>query len=443
MGDAILQEWQHDIATRYFETYEALEEAFRERVAGLVPRFHAGPRVFWSDFQRLYEAPAKVPGKACQAYITSNPRDCLAFGTPLQVLRGAWLSATRHTAAPPDRPEQAAERFGLTDHLHQSIRSLSGGETVRLALAKAYLLANCADRLTVASPFSWLAMEHWEAFRRLAERYRACDTPVDLFALAGEDVMDPAPLAEAERPSPLVFALRLKGVALDLGSLVDHLHDRRITAAFAGCEERLVSPCLLCGGNGQGKSLLAKALTSAMPCSGEAFLSGPGGDRLRVRLLFQDVLNQTLMRTMRQLTARQKGNGLAEVYEALATRIRPQGTAGGQGGVPFDDRRRMAVPLSLLEIKMLLTALRLVDNGTALILDEPDWGLSRRDALAFVDAVVAVAHAHSVPVVLISHKPWWRRMAGSVCRVSKEAAAGEGAEGCLFQIRIHKEGRLP
>ena len=48
-----LPEWKHDIPTRYFATYEALENAFRERVAGLVPRYHAGTRVFWDDFQRL------------------------------------------------------------------------------------------------------------------------------------------------------------------------------------------------------------------------------------------------------------------------------------------------------------------------------------------------------------------------------------------------------
>ena len=32
-----MPEWKHDIPTRYFATYEALENAFRERVAGLVP----------------------------------------------------------------------------------------------------------------------------------------------------------------------------------------------------------------------------------------------------------------------------------------------------------------------------------------------------------------------------------------------------------------------
>ena len=437
-----MQEWRPDIPTRYFETYEALEEAFRKRVAGLVPRYHAGTRVFWNDFQRLYEAPTTAVGKTCQAYITSNPRDCLAFGTPLQVLRGAWLSASRRGAPPSETPEAAAQHFGLVDHLHQSIRSLSGGETVRLALAKTYLLAACAARLTVASPFSWLALEHWGDFRRLAARYRACETPLELFALTGEDVMAPASFERDDRPPPLEFGLRLAGARLDLGSLWDRLHDRRVTAAIAAREETLISPCLLCGDNGQGKSLLAKALAAAIPCAGEASLVGPSG-RLRARLLFQDVLNQTLMRTMRQLTPRQKGHGLAEAYDAIAAGVRQRRPAGGPALIPFADRRRDPMPLSLLEVKVLLSAVRLAETGSALILDEPDWGLSRREALAFVGAVVAAAHARSAPVILISHKPWWRPLAGSVRHVCKETAPPGGAGKCLFQIRVRNDGRAP
>ena len=85
--------WKADIPTHYFETYEGLEEAFRGRVAGLVPRYYAGTRVFWNDFQKLYNRPTADVLDGREVYITSNPRDCLAFGTPFQVLQGAWLTA--------------------------------------------------------------------------------------------------------------------------------------------------------------------------------------------------------------------------------------------------------------------------------------------------------------------------------------------------------------
>jgi hypothetical protein len=304
-----LLEWKHDIPTRYFATYEALEEAFRSRIAELVPRYHAGTRVFWDDFQQLYDNPAALAGDGGEAYITSNPRDCLAFGTPFQVLQGAWLSSSRENAVALEEPGRVAERFGLSGHLHQSIRSLSGGETVRLALAKAYLMAARATRLTVASPFSWLSLDHWSDFRDLADHYQSCGTALELFALDGEDSSTPAAGDDRPAAEPLTFSWRLQALQLDLGTLLDHLHNRPVWADVAPLDETLASPCLLSGDNGQGKSLIAKALASAMPYKGEATVYGPSGAR-RVRLLFQDVLNQTLMRSMRQLTLRENAKGV-------------------------------------------------------------------------------------------------------------------------------------
>jgi energy-coupling factor transporter ATP-binding protein EcfA2 len=222
---------------------------------------------------------------------------------------------------------------------------------------------------------------------------------------------------------------------VNLGSLLDRLHDRPVLAEVAPVEETLVSPCLLGGDNGQGKSLVAKALASAIPCRGEASLQGPGGP-LRARLLFQDVLNQTLMRSMPQLTRRGSGNGLAAAYDAVVAGIRQRAPETGDALRSFADRRCDPVPLSLLEIKVLLAAARIADQGALLILDEPDWGLSRCDALAFVGAVVSAAHQRSVPVMLISHKPWWQKRVGSMRWVSKETASSSSAKGCLFRIRI-------
>lgn len=431
---SVLQ-WKHDIPTRYFATYEALEDAFRERIAELLPRYHAGTSVFWDDFQRLYDSPTAVARDGGEAYITSNPRDCLAFGTPFQVLQGAWLSATRGNAAALEAPGRVAERFDLSGHLHQSIRSLSGGETVRLALAKAYLQATRATRLTVASPFSWLSLDHWGDFRSLADHYRSCGTALELFALEGEDSSTPATDDDGPAAEPLTFSWRLQGLQLDLGTLLDHLHDRPVWAGVAARDETLASPCLLCGDNGQGKSLIAKALASAMPYTGEAMVYGPNGPR-RVRLLFQDVLNQTLMRSMRQLTARGNAKDVAVAYDDILDGIRRRVPEAGGALIAFADRRRSNARLSLLEMKVLLAALRLSDQRAVLILDEPDWGLSRSDAVAFVTAVVSAAHARAVPVILISHKPWWWNLARSVRWVRKEAVPASAAEGCLFRVQI-------
>ena len=430
----MLVEWKADIPTRYFESYEALEEAFRERITGLVPRFHAGARVFWSDFQQLYDRPATDRSDAREVYITSNPRDCLAFGTPQQVLQGAWLTASRLADNAIDEPAQVAGRFGLGDHLHQPIRSLSGGETVRLALAKAYLQVTQASRLTIASPFSWLSLDHWNVFRYLAEVYRSRDTALELFALAGEDSVETAGY-DHEQPPPLPFTWRMQDLKLDLGTLMDRLFDRSVSAEVAPLEETLESPCLLRGDNGQGKSLLAKALAGALPFTGAIAIQGPDGP-MRTRLLFQDVLNQTLMRSVRQLMPLENESAVAPIYDHIlkaACQLRPAIKARVR---PFAGQRDGQTALNLLELKILLTALRLTDHRAVLILDEPDWGLSRADAVAFVVAVIAAAHARAIPLILISHKPWWHHMVRTVRWVHKEPMGEAGGPESLFRICV-------
>jgi hypothetical protein len=138
---------------------------------------------------------------------------------------------------------------------------------------------------------------------------------------------------------------------------------------------------------------------------------------------------------MPQLAPRGEDDGVAAAYDAIRDVIRHRAPLAGRTLSAFGERRHDAAPLSLLEMKILLTALRLVDHDGVLILDEPDWGLSRPDAVAFVAAVVRAAHDRGVPVILISHKPWWRNLARSIRRVSKQTVSS-GADGCLFRIRI-------
>jgi ABC-type Mn2+/Zn2+ transport system ATPase subunit len=259
---------------------------------------------------------------------------------------------------------------------------------------------------------------------------------LELFALEGEDSSTPATGDDGPAAEPLTFSWRLQGLQLDLGTLLDHLHDRPVWAGVASRDETLASPCLLCGDNGQGKSLIAKALASAMPYTGKATVYGPNGSR-RVRLLFQDVLNQTLMRSMRQLAAQGNAKDVAVAYDDILDGVRRRVPEAGDPLIAFGDRRRSNTRLSLLEMKVLLAAVRLSDQRAVLILDEPDWGLSRSDAVAFVTAVVSAAHARSVPVMLISHKPWWRNLARSVRWVRKEAVPASAAKGCLFRVQIH------
>ena len=244
-----------------------------------------------------------------------------------------------------------------------------------------------------------------------------------LFALKGED--SDQPVTDVEFPdSPLKdaidFSLCLEGLRIPLSSSLNPIYSKQTHAKAADFKASVHSPCLLVGGNGQGKSLIARVLAGAVSFHGRATITrakkiGPP------RLLFQDVITQTLLRSFSSIAnATMTTNGLepAALYEKLLTEYRAAYTDENKEDLPQ--------PLAgdtgfraLLEVKTMLIAVRLCGQPGALILDEPDWGLTRAVAVALVAAVVKVAHSCGIPVILISHKPWWRPIAKSVIRVER------------------------
>jgi ABC-type transport system involved in cytochrome c biogenesis ATPase subunit len=259
--------------TKYFDTYEAREEAFRSGVFSLIPRKHAGPKLFWMDFRgisidellKLIELPI--------AYITSNPRDCLAFGTPWQVLTAAQLRAMHQKEADAPSVENVARDFGVHENLFQPIRTLSGGETVKLAMAKAYLFAAFSQRLTIASPFSWLSRDNMFLFENLYRHYADIGIPIELLALDGEDSTKRYEFSDTQCniAFPRVgFSIVFQGVTIPLSSSLNPLQSQDTYAEVDDFEADLYSPCLIIGENGQGKSLIAKVVSGAISSQGMA-----------------------------------------------------------------------------------------------------------------------------------------------------------------------------
>ncbi len=422
-----------DAPVTYFPTYEALDRAFRRRVAGLTPRTHAGARLFWEDFRRLWDSAAARPPGAEEACITLNPRHSLAFGTPWQELQAAVMIAGPPPGAEAPSPEALAAVYGLGDQLHQPVRSLSGGEAVKLALARSHALAPGCRRLTIASPFSWLAAANRPLLERLLGHYRRLGRRLEIFALEGEDAPDPAPAAGVA-PAPLEFRLRIGRGQVLLGTPLEALRSPPAWAAVAETDTALSSPCLLTGANGAGKSLTAKALAGAVARQGE-WRIGRGAAPPRARLLLQDVLAQTLMRPLARLAREgdDGGGSAGELFQGILAGYRE--AMGEAAAAALPDGRR---PPTLVAIKAMLAAERLRRHPGALILDEPDWGLSRPAALALVGAVGQAAHRLEVPLVIISHKTWWTNLAASRLEVAKgrsgrtagftiSLAPGEGA----------------
>jgi len=414
----------------YYGTYEDREDAFARSAGNLVPCRYAGPERFWAEFREITgDRMERDAGSARTALITSNPRDCLAFGTPHQVLTGAALRTGAGMTA--SIVEVAADCYRLVRNLHQPLRTLSGGETVKLAMAKSSIAAVYSDKLCMASPFSWLSAANASLFDHMLEQYTRRSLPMELFALDGENSSEADRMANdlAAAIPPLTFGLRLEDAIVDLGGAVQVTGAPVTAAHFSDVDEILESPCFLYGDNGQGKSLLAKMLVGAVNASGDAMVSDPAPGA-RPRMMFQDVVGQVMSRSFAAMAANGWANGDTGLdrYRRLVDAFCRY--ADGLGPVDGESRPRLSPDSpSMLETKLLLAALRLNRSTSLLILDEPDWGVTRPDAFAFVLAVMDTAYMLGVPVLIISHKPWWSGFARSGIRVEKRYRETRGSSG--------------
>jgi energy-coupling factor transporter ATP-binding protein EcfA2 len=426
-------------STRYFKTYEEREEAFRKSVFSIIPRKYSGPRLFWKDFGRISTRELSKLIQQPVAYITSNPRDCLAFGTPWQVLTAVRICAQKTNKDFAPSAEKIARDFNLQENLYQPIRTLSGGEAVKLALAKSFISAKFSSRLIIASPFSWLSRDNTIYFKNLVQHYIDLGLPIELLALEGEDSKEQIEYKNRTVKNfgkQINFIITLNKVRISLSSSLNPMISQETYALVENLEAELLSPCLIIGDNGQGKSLIAKVLAGAIPFEGTGKIlceskSGPA------RLLFQDVITQTLLRSFDAIAAspfRMDEERPMELYEKIlkeylfyldnsVTKLPEIGSA--------DTSFR-----TLLEIKLILVAVRLCGQPCAIILDEPDWGLNRTSAIAFVSAIIEVAHSLGTPVFLISHKPWWQSIANSTILVRRSPKVIDREKNYFFQIEL-------
>ena len=430
-------------STVFFDRFEAREDAFRRLVDFKLARRYGGPALFWEDFREITSMVSDDRHGGLVASITSNPRDCLAFATAEQILRAALMSAGEECS---DRAvAEVASRFGLAGLLTQPIRTLSGGESVKLALAKIFISIPSCRMVVISSPFAWLSPANRRLLDTVVERCRRAGKTLSILAMEGENDLTPASSEENRIPiqRPVPFALKMSGARIPLTLSLNPLDDSVPYAAIADTDLEFESPCLISGENGQGKSLVARAVAGSLSLRGQAVVKterweGPAS------LLFQDVQTQTLMRSFEEIGA---GSGQADsasirsVFSEIAKAYNGAAGISRRDGDPgIGDFEASLHPL--IDVKALLVAARLAAAPSALVLDEPDWGLSRRSALRFVGAVIATAHRRDIPVMLISHKPWWRLMMCSRLLVSRsESRCQATGDEPVFTVFLRHGGR--
>jgi len=425
--------------TSFFHNYEDREDAFRQLVDLKLARRYGGPALFWKDFSHISSALLDSRENDFIAYITSNPRDCLAFATARQVLMAAFMAAGQ--AADEKDITETVQRFAIAGQLSQPIRTLSGGETVKLALAKTHVAMKSCAKMVISSPFTWLSAGNRHLLEDMVQQGGSSLKQIALLALDGEDDLSAASPGDPLRlPSQaaIPFSMEMAGVRVPLALSLNPLAAAVPHAAIKNTSLHLESPCLLAGENGQGKSLVARALAGSLSFQGTACIRTAGQEGT-ASLLFQDVLNQTLLRSFDSLASSMRGVN-REAVLVVYTKIQQEYALIAQD-TQTDKLTEINDPdedcHTLLDIKTVLVAARLAAFPAALILDEPDWGLTRRSSIGFVSAVLSVAHRQKTPVILISHKPWWQPIIKSCISVSRiTSTEQESAEEPRFTIHL-------
>jgi energy-coupling factor transporter ATP-binding protein EcfA2 len=431
--------------TKYCPSYEDGEKHFRDAASTVVPRTYLGPTIFFSDFQK---AISQDPLPSFKAIITSNPFDCLAFTTPRQVLFAAAVSSG--SCIPEELVDRTANLFGITDLLHQPIQTLSGGETVKLSLAKAYIYRNEGEKFVICGPFGWLSENNVVHLMRVVESYLEFKQPVQLISLVGQDIYQPFKLDEVSFTDRTIFRLTTQNLEI----ILDHTflpNDEPSVAAVEEFSDELYSPCCVVGENGSGKSLLGKALSGAIACNGMALLERDGTVG-RARLVTQDVLNQVLGRALFEILNSEpqaKLDDALKVYEQLVGAFRT-----------FYKSRNRLVPLigpeliqlpkgpveqsflkvypTLLQLKLALVASRIASKPVAICIDEPEWGLARDTTAGFVSATVQVAHGFGIAVLITSNKPWWDLVAASKLHVERTSKIVDSRVRFVINLKANK-----
>jgi len=373
---------------RIFEAFEERESHIRDHLGSPVPSRHLGPRAFFAD---LKSATADISrGRRTISLVPGNPFDCLAFDRVALVLK-----AIPNFDATKEEIEHVAVDFGIRELLDRYIYSLSGGEALKLALAKSAIEQPKMEQLAIVTPWNSLSYDGHQYLQKLNSIYTRDGKKSELLSLRGDTDFE---AVDVEASAPHVrFGIEVANLKIPLTD-----PDRVTalpTAIFSDFSDRdLKSPCRLFGSNGQGKSLFAKALAGVIDHSGVVTIKGRNS--ARARLIFQDVSGQMLLSASSLEIELQENTAAATYQEILAGAIiqtAPELAPRVQGN-------------NLLAIKLKMIAARVTNSPMALILDEPDWGLTKVQAFELVRATIDLCNKVGTPILVITHRQWFDRL---------------------------------
>lgn len=408
-------------AVSVFETFEAREAAFHELTGSTGLRRHLGTRDFFTDLKSsMLQGNKFVMDGRVRLCVTPNPRDWLAYRNVQEVIYTAALLA--HEISKIDTDEiysKAIEHFQLWDLLEVSVTRISYGEAAKVAMAKCYILSSSSSIFCISNPKGWLSQQSYNLLKILDAELQNNKIPRHFLMLQGEDDQSSP---EIERDTANVnFELQIDSLKIDLGSIIDDEHEREF-AIVEDFNSSFLSPLIVTGENGAGKSLIANALCGLGVLSGRASIQTSYRAGMS-RMVFQDPIRQCLSRGFNQFKKYYKKDWakIYQVYEKIIERSGDFATEFYGFSGTFGPINPLRETPTLFQVRALLAAVRIfeLDYSAALILDEPAWGLSKQQAISLVIAIVGLSHEKKRPVIIITHNRWWGSVGKSWLSVEK------------------------
>lgn len=432
----------------YFTTYEELSDFLDEETGFSPPRIMEGRQFFLNKFNKWFfsfsDHAFKESNWKC---IFPNPSLGLSYPFPIDEISVAASIALQN----PSRllAQQILDSYHLNETISKrQTTTLSGGEILLLNFAKAKTLKDIIDKIYICTPTQWLHPTKYSLLEELIHSYHTSGKEVCLLLMEGEDLelhksdTRSNPIPQSNLQSVINWTLNFKdlNVEFDERTFPQPSPASNIKYNPRNFDAELQSPTLLIGDNGVGKSVFVKLLSGiTKPTKGE-FIVRCLGRQGHARVLMQDSLDQLFGETIDNHLNRvfifdqKRGENVKGIYSSMLNSLRER--------VKSEDNLRTKTLITsdasfietILQVKFALTAERIGSNPPLLILDEPDWCLSKQLTELFIQIVVEAAHNKLIPVLIITHlNSWYSGYTNSILEFKK------GKESGMVEVSIIKQ----
>ncbi|MDD3000182.1 MAG: ABC transporter ATP-binding protein [Candidatus Riflebacteria bacterium] len=389
-----------------FNTFETLVDSFVASTGVYFPKLSEGRNSFFKGFYNWLST-ERTPSNC--SLITPEPLQALSLPNPAQVMYSALRPILNSPSE--DCIKEYLSKYGLDPSIStQPITTLSGGEMLLLNFAKAEAQAEYSERLIASNPVFWLNSSRYHHWQSLKEFYGSKQKSIDVLVLNGDTYFDNAQTNDDFKIHPLEFKLSIKEPKVIFPEIRFPIYHAARTITYKCHKEIIVkSPFLISGDNGVGKSIFSGMLSSIVNISsGDLSIEALNGETAS-RLVFQEAVSQCFAKTPEKLindvfcADLERNQSALNVFRNLLSEFNN----------PDQHQECENKTYTLLALKIALIAERLADKPALLLLDEPGWGLSNKDAQLLVYKVSQVAHDLGVALGIVSHQPTWHKFAAS------------------------------